>query len=117
MILPRDVWNDAPPSPRTALDNNPTLLFSWWCTGFALVIILIRLAGRKIRTDCLFAEDKVMFLSIIPLLARMGLIHVVLRWGTNNVTTDGRDLSSSEIYHRSMGSKLVLASRIMYAML
>ena len=56
-----------------------------------------------------------MALSIIPLLARMALVHVVLLWGTNNTTTTG--LPPLDIQHREMGSKLVLASRIMYAAL
>ncbi len=56
-----------------------------------------------------------MFWSIIPLMARMGLVHLVLLWGTNNAITDG--LSPDEIRHREIGSRLVLASRIMYAML
>ena len=45
----------------------------------------------------------------------MGLVHVVLIWGTNNAITTG--LTAEEIYHRQIGSRLVLASRIMYAAL
>lgn len=44
----------------------------------------------------------------------MGLVHVVLLWGTNNTITDG--LSPEDIYHREIGSRLVLASRITYAL-
>lgn len=56
-----------------------------------------------------------MALSIIPLMIRMALIHVVLIWGTNNAVTTG--LTAEEIRHREIGSRLVLASRIMYAAL
>ena len=63
----------------------------------------------------LFKEDKIMALSLIPLLLRMGLVHLILLWGTNNTTTAG--LTSVDISHREIGSRLVLASRIMYAML
>lgn len=56
-----------------------------------------------------------MALSLVPLLARMALVHLVLLWGTNNAVTDG--LTTSDIQHRKIGSKLVLASRIMYAAL
>ena len=45
------LWNTAPPEPRTRLTNNPTLLFSWWCTIFSAVIIGMRLAGRKVRSS------------------------------------------------------------------
>lgn len=51
--------------------------------------------------------------SIIPLLARMALVHVVLIWGTNNAVTTG--LTPLSLHHRQIGSKLVLASRIVYA--
>ena len=54
-----------------------------------------------------------MFWSIVPLLIRMGLVHVVLIYGTNNTTTDG--LSHSQILHRETGAKMVLAARIFYA--
>ena len=54
-----------------------------------------------------------MLYSVIPLLIRMALVHVVLIWGTNNVVTDGFD--QTEIRHRIVGSKLVLAARIFYA--
>lgn len=56
-----------------------------------------------------------MALSIIPLLARMGLVHMVLLWGTNNAITTG--LTQLDIEHREIGSRVVLASRIMYAAL
>ena len=56
-----------------------------------------------------------MALSIIPLFARMGCVHVVLRWGTNNAITAG--LSAEDIWHREIGSKCVLPARIFYAAL
>lgn len=106
----------SPPAKTTKAQDNPTLLFSWWCTGFALAFIGVRLCGRMVRNNRLFNEDKIMFASTIPLLIRMGLIHVVLIWGTNNVDlSDG--LTELEIQHRTTGSKLVLPARIFYAML
>lgn len=68
------------------------------------------------RTERLFREDKVMLYSIIPLLMRMACAHVVLIWQTNNLDTATFALSNQEIYQRSVGSRLVLASRILYAM-
>lgn len=114
MALERRLYSSPPPA-QTWAQVNPTLLVSWWCTGFALVIILLRLSGRYIRTERLFGEDKVMALSIIPLMARMALVHVILIWGTNNAVTTG--LTPEQIRHRDIGSRLVLASRIMYAAL
>lgn len=80
-----------------------------------MAIILVRISGRYIRTERLFREDKIMALSLIPLLARMGLVHLVLLWGTNNTTTEG--MTARDIHYREIGSRLVLVSRIMYAML
>ena len=80
-----------------------------------MTIILLRLAGRYVRTERLFREDKIMALSLLPLVARMGLVHLVLLWGTNNTTTEG--MTARDIHYREIGSRLVLASRIMYAML
>jgi len=115
MLNSRGLESSAPPDARTKLQNNPTLLFSWWCTGCAVTIVLFRLSGRKIRNARLFREDKIMALSLIPLLIRMALIHPVLLWGNNNVVTAG--LSAEDIYHRSIGSRLVLGARIFYALL
>ena len=120
MLLPSELISrglySLPPVPQDATTNNPSLLVSWWCTIFALVIIIVRLCGRWIRTEKLFLEDKIMALSIIPLMARMGCVHVVLKWGTNNaLLTD--DLSDVQIWHREIGSKLVLPARIFYAAL
>ena len=90
----------------------PTLLVSWWCTGYSIAIIAFRVFGRYVRTEKFYSEDGIMMLAILPLLIRAALVHVVLLFGTNNVQTFG--LSDLEISHRTTGSKLVLASRIMY---
>ncbi|MCJ1381347.1 hypothetical protein MMC17_004457 [Xylographa soralifera] len=111
-LVARQIYSDAPPA-QNSIQDNPTLLVSWWCTGFALTIIIVRLCGRYVRTEKLFMEDRIMAWSIIPLLGRMAFIHIVLRWGTNNAITTG--LSAEDIYHREIGSKLVLAARIFYA--
>ena len=76
---------------------------------------MVRISGRYVRTERLFREDKIMAWSLVPLLARMALVHVVLIWGTNNTTSEG--LTPLNIQHREIGSRLVLVSRIMYAML
>ncbi|MCJ1439088.1 hypothetical protein MMC27_008479 [Xylographa pallens] len=111
-LMARQIYSDAPPA-QNSIQDNPTLLVSWWCTGFALVIIIVRLCGRYVRTEKLFMEDRIMAWSIIPLVGRMAFVHLVLRWGTNNAITTG--LSAEDIHHREIGSKLVLAARIFYA--
>jgi len=103
----------APPPARAFRADKPTLLVCWWCTIFAAVIILFRVCGRYIRTEKLFKEDKLAFACMIPLFIRMALVHLVLLYGTNNAVATG--LSPEQIYHRSVGSKIVLASRVFYA--
>jgi hypothetical protein len=116
MMLQRSLYQPSAPERRTRVSNNPTLLYSWWCTIMALIIIALRLGGRYIRNERLFREDKIMASSIIPLVARMGCIHVVLVYGTNNVDIDGLT-DPLLIHHREIGSKAVLAARIFYALL
>ena len=57
-----------------------------------------------------------MALSIIPLIARMSFVHVVLIWGTNNVNVSALT-DPVKIRHREIGSQMVLAARVFYAML
>ncbi|KAH0839156.1 hypothetical protein AYO21_05576 [Fonsecaea monophora] len=112
-FLERRIYHEDPPDYQSRIETNPTLIVSWWCTLFSLTAILIRVLGRWVRTERLFREDWIMFYSIIPLMIRMGLVHVVLIWGTNNTKTEG--LTSLQIHHREIGSRLVLAARIFYA--
>nr|OQO25836.1 hypothetical protein B0A51_09748 [Rachicladosporium sp. CCFEE 5018] len=114
-LTSRMLWSSAPPEPRTRLDNWPTLLYSWWATSFAAVVILTRLSGRKVRSNVLFREDWIMLFALIPLFIRMAFIHVVLVYGTNNVATEGVTYTVLELEHRRTGARLVLAARIWYA--
>jgi len=111
------LYSDPPPL-RSYDDNRPTLLVCWWITAFCTAIILLRVAGRFIRSEKLFAEDKVAALALVPLYLRMGCVHFILLYGTNNVQLLGAPQSelSGDLYHkREIGSGLVLASRILYA--
>ncbi|OJD20075.1 hypothetical protein ACJ73_08593 [Blastomyces percursus] len=62
----------------------------------------------------LFPEDWVILISVIPLLIRMGLVHLVLLYGTNNMITT--DISDIQLRRREIGSGLVLGARIFYAL-
>lgn len=111
----RGLHSQTPPAYESRSEINPTLLMSWWATAFSVAIIVIRLCGRYVRIERFFPEDKVMTLSMIPLIIRMVLVHFVLIYGTNNVQASG--LTEDQIYKREIGSKLVLAARIFYAIL
>lgn len=45
----------------------------------------------------------------------MALVHVVILFGTNNTEADGLGMSEREVWRRSVGSRLVLLSRVFYA--
>lgn len=105
---------DAAPAATTFEDIKPTLIMSWWCTLYAIAIILFRVCGRYIRVEKLLLEDIIMLASIVLLFTRTGLAHAVLIDGTNNTVLDG--LTSAQISTRVLGSKLVIGSRIMYAL-
>jgi hypothetical protein len=114
-LVARGIYHETSPAMQTRAQINPTLMMSWWATIFSLLIIIVRLCGRYIRVERFFAEDKVMMISVIPLIIRMVLVHFILILGTNNTTTTG--LTEQEISNRELGSKLVLAARIFYAIL
>ncbi|KAJ9139031.1 Integral membrane [Coniochaeta hoffmannii] len=108
------LYSDPPPL-RPFQEDKPTLLVCWWITLFCTVIILLRVGGRFVRSERLFREDKVAALALIPLYLRMGAVHVILMYGTNNVQLAGAHLSEKELRDRRIGSGLVLLSRILYA--
>ncbi|CAI7580820.1 unnamed protein product [Penicillium manginii] len=113
MTASQGLYPQIPPQYETRDQINPTLMMSWWATAFSLAIIVVRLCGRYVRIERFFPEDKVMMISVIPLTIRMVLIHFVLIWGTNN--TQIGQVTREEISRKEMGSKLVLAARIFYA--
>ncbi|KAK3305965.1 uncharacterized protein B0T15DRAFT_215158 [Chaetomium strumarium] len=105
----------SPPPPRPLSDDKPTLLTSWWITLLCAVIILFRLLGRCVRVEKLFREDLYAAAALIPLFVRMGLVHPILLYGTNNVLFDGLSPPSHiEIHRRSVASRLVLVSRLLH---
>lgn len=100
---------------RPFRDDKPTLLVCWWATSFCAVMIMLRVAGRFIRTERLFREDKIAALALIPLLLRMACVHFILLNGTNNIDFSGIELTSTQLNDKSIASGLVLLSRVLYA--
>jgi hypothetical protein len=82
---------------------------------FCTCLTLLRLAGRLIRIEKLFVEDKIVALSLVPMYLRMACAHVVLLYGTNNALLDEATTTAEELSRRAIGSKAVLASRVFYA--
>jgi hypothetical protein len=109
------LYTPAPPE-RPFSEDKPTLLVSWWVAGLCSVVIILRLAGRYIRVEKLFIEDKIAAIFLVPLFLRTAFVHIVLLYGTNNVSLASSDLafSDEEIRRRSIGSGLVLLTRILH---
>lgn len=108
------LYSDPPPL-STFSEDKPTLLVCWWITTFCAVIILLRITGRFLRTEKLFREDKTAALALIPLFLRMGCVHLILIWGTNNAQLADAGLSDEALSKKSIASGLVLLSRVLYA--
>ncbi|UNI21588.1 hypothetical protein JDV02_007563 [Purpureocillium takamizusanense] len=108
------IYSDAPELWPFRRDK-PTLLVCWWATSFCALMILLRIAGRFIRTERLFLEDRIAALALIPLIMRMACVHFILIFGTNNADFTNVDLTDTQIHQKSVASGLVLASRFFYA--
>ncbi len=104
-----------PPSLQPFRHDKPTLLVCWWMTSFCTLMIFLRVAGRFVRTERLFLEDKIAAVAVIPLVLRMACVHYILLHGTNNADFEGVTLSDEEIHAKSIASGLVLLSRFFYA--
>ena len=108
------IYSD-PPALRVFYQDKPTLLVCWWATSFSALMIIIRVAGRFIRTEKLFIEDRIAALALVPLFLRMVCVHFVLKFGTNNADFSSVTLSADELHQKSVASGLVLLSRFFYA--
>ncbi|KZL63735.1 pth11-like integral membrane protein [Colletotrichum incanum] len=97
--------------------DDPTLLIHWLFSCLALSIMVARLVWKKVAKQDLNLGDWFTVAAIICALTRLGLIHVVLTWGTNNVSAAYRKnhtFTDEEIYRREIGSKLSIANRVFY---
>jgi hypothetical protein len=98
-------------------DTIQTLVLLWVFTWLAMALMVSRLAMRKLRGQALQPGDKITVVCMVCLLARLAFIHVVLVWGSNNVSEGFRakhTFTQTEIYQREIGSKLTLVSRTFY---
>lgn len=64
-------------------------------------------------------EDWIAFATLIPLFMRIGFVHVILLYGTNNVEgfAYGDPLTLKDMRRRETASQLVLVSRILYCVM
>ncbi|KAH8819439.1 hypothetical protein F5884DRAFT_848762 [Xylogone sp. PMI_703] len=98
-------------------DTIQTLAIMWTFTWTAVTIMALRLILRKVRGQKFEVGDYLTMACIFFILARCATIHVVLIWGSNNVTKEFRAhhvFTQKEIYQREIGSKLTLVNRTFY---
>lgn len=94
------------------------LATSYVASILTVVLVFVRLIWRYRRGERMYPDDIWMGVSLGPLLIRLGLIHMVLAYGTNNINYDEVDLLGMgpvQVQRRVIGSKLILLTRITYA--
>ena len=96
---------------------DPTLLILWLFSCLALIIMAIRLIWRKVAGQSFNLGDYLTMAACVAALIRLALVHVVLTWGTNNMTDTFRNthhFTAREIYQREIGSKFIIINRFFY---
>jgi hypothetical protein len=94
-----------------------TLIIHWVFTWLAIGLILLRLLMRKLKGLPFVLGDYFSMGAILCVLARLALVHVILIWGTNNMTPTFRQthhFTLEEIRRREIASKFVLVNRVFY---
>lgn len=96
--------------------SHTTLVLAHITIYLAVLLIVFRLGLRWHRRERLGMDDYVMLSSIIWLAIRLAMIHMVLIWGTNNVSEDTRNaiIDTTEIWRREQASKMLLVNRFAY---
>ncbi|KOS40466.1 hypothetical protein ACN38_g8649 [Penicillium nordicum] len=94
-----------------------TLIILWVFTWVTVALVVLRLLVRKLKGFQFVLGDYLAMGAILCALVRLGLIHVILIWGTNNMSSKLRhttDFTPEDIRRREIASKLVLANRVFY---
>lgn len=92
----------------------------WVLCGLAVVIMVIRLVLGRLCKQKFDVGDRLTVAAIVFSIARVAFTHVLVIWGTNNISDEYRDthhFSKLDIYHREMGSKFTLVARSLYILL
>ncbi|KAK7718200.1 hypothetical protein SLS57_006075 [Botryosphaeria dothidea] len=93
--------------------DDPTLLILWLLTWLAVVVMASRLILRKVRGQPFVMGDYLTMGALLCALVRLSLIHVVITWGTNNMSPKLRDSTTwtpEKIYQLSQVNRTTWAS-------
>ncbi|KAF7585934.1 hypothetical protein BBP40_009854 [Aspergillus hancockii] len=96
---------------------NATVITLWVLTWCAVTLISVRLVMRKVRGKSFVLGDYLSIGAILCALIRLALVHVIVVWGTNNMSPALRyshHFTSVEVYRRETASKFALANRVFY---
>ncbi|KAJ5085098.1 hypothetical protein N7532_009869 [Penicillium argentinense] len=94
-----------------------TLILLWVFTWVVVGLIILRLLLRKRKCLQLVLGDYFSMGAMLCALVRLALVHVILIWGTNNMSANFRqthDFTPEEIRRREIASKFVLVNRVFY---
>jgi hypothetical protein len=97
-------------------DGTVTIIVTWVFTWVSEAIMTLRLVMRRVRGQAFDRSDYFTMASMALLIFRLPTIHVVLLWGTNNVSDEYRlehIFTDRELYEHGVASKLVLAARVL----
>jgi hypothetical protein len=98
-------------------DTQVTIVITWVFTWLSEALMALRLTMRKLRKQDFNISDYFTIAAMAFLIIRLAMVHIVLIWGTNNITAAFRDshmFTAQEIYQLEIGSKLTLAVRAVY---
>ncbi|KAG7135490.1 hypothetical protein HYQ45_006759 [Verticillium longisporum] len=100
------------------MDHPTLIIIHWLFSWIALAIMVVRLIWRKVAKQAFNLGDYLTMAACFFVVARMGIIHMVLTWKTNNMPAAYREnhvLTPEEIHQREIGSKLALTARVVYS--
>ncbi|OKO98435.1 hypothetical protein PENSUB_9111 [Penicillium subrubescens] len=95
---------------------NSTLIILWVFTWAAIGLMVLRLLVRKWKGLQFLLGDYFSLGAILCALVRLALVHVILIWGTNNMTTTFRHthhFTTEEIRRREIASNLWLQKLVL----
>ncbi|KAJ5351114.1 hypothetical protein N7452_000088 [Penicillium brevicompactum] len=96
---------------------DPTLVLLWVFTWVTVGLIVLRLLLRKSKGLPFVWGDYFSVGAILCALVRLALVHVIILWGTNNMSAAFRqshEFTTEDIHRREIASKFVLANRVFY---
>lgn len=97
--------------------SEKTIIILGVCSFLATLIMVVRLALRKVRRQNFNLSDYLTIAAVVCLTARVACVTVFEIWGNNNITAAYRaniEFTATDIYRRGVGSKLTICDRMLH---